>query len=177
MELDEAETFLGTMLHGIDSTLLDEWERMRNGEFPLPSERKEAVPLKPRSITRDRAAFTRLVRGLVFDFLKRLWQGDEAGALELAPKADDTEGSPGGRIEAFRAARGRLRFDPEARNAKHFRLKEDDRTRTWRIEQTLVDGEEINDWFASFEVDPGASDAAGAPVVTWTGIEGNSPPY
>jgi len=177
MELDEAETFLGTMLHGIDSTLLDEWERMRNGEFPLPSERKEAVPLKPRSITRDRAAFTRLVRGLVFDFLKRLWQGDEAGALELAPKADDTEGSPGERIEAFRAARGRLRFDPEARNAKHFRLKEDDRTRTWRIEQTLVDGEEINDWFASFEVDPGASDAAGAPVVTWTGIEGNSPPY
>jgi hypothetical protein len=140
---------------------------MRNGEFALPSAQTETAPPKPRAITRDRAAFTRLVRGIVFDFLKRLWQGDEAGALELAPKAEEAAGSPAERIEAFRQARGRLRFDPEARNAKHFLVKEDGATRTWRVEQTLVDAEESNDWSVAFAVDLDASDAAGAPVLRW----------
>jgi hypothetical protein len=86
------------------------------------------------------------------------------------PKAEDAEGSPGARIEAFRQARGLLRFDPEARNAKHFRVKEDERTRTWRIEQTLVDPEDQNDWFVTFTVDLDASDAAGAPVLRWLSL-------
>jgi hypothetical protein len=158
------------MLRGIDSTLLDEWERMRTGEFAPPAETTVAAPARPRAISRDRAAFTRLVRGVVFDFLKRLWQGDEAGALEIAAKAEEAEGSPGQRIEAFRQARGLLRFDPEARNAKHFHVKEDEAKRTWRVHQTLVDAEERNDWGVSFEVDLDASDAAGAPAMRWTGL-------
>jgi hypothetical protein len=170
MELDEAETFLGTILHGIDSTLLDEWERMRNGEFAPPSAKAEAAPPKPRAITRDRAAFTRLVRGVVFDFLKRLWQGDEAGALELAPKAEEAEGSPAERIGSFRQARGSLRFDPEARNAKHFHVREDEAKRTWRVEQVLVDAEGLNDWSVSFLVDLGASDAEGRSVLRWESL-------
>lgn len=170
MELDEAETFLGTMLRGIDSTLLDEWERMRNGEFaPLPA-REDAVSRKPLAVTRDRVAFTRLVRGLVFDFLRCLWQGDEPGALALIPKTEDAAGSPGERIDAFRQARGRLRFDPEARNAKHFHRNEDEARRLWHIEQTLVDADDQNDWSASFVVDLDASDAVGAPVVRWLGM-------
>ncbi len=41
MELDEAELFFGTMLRGIDSTLLDEWERMR-GDGGAPAAAAEA---------------------------------------------------------------------------------------------------------------------------------------
>lgn len=167
-ELDEAEFFFGTMLRGIDSTLLDEWERMRSGEILPPTETEPVAPPKPRAITRDRTAFTRQVRGIVFDFLKRLWQGDEAGALDLVGLADETEGSPAERIAAYREARELLRFDPEARNAKHLHLKEDEAERVWRIEQVLVDPEERNDWSASFVVDLAASDEAGAAVVRWT---------
>jgi hypothetical protein len=170
MELEESETFLGTMLHGIDSTLLDEWERMRNGEFAVTPDTKEAAPSKPRAITRDRAAFTRLVRGAVFDFLKRLWQRDESGALELAAKAEDMVGSPGERMAVFHESRGQLRFDPEARNAKHFHVKEDEAKRLWRVEQVLVDVEEQNDWSATFLVDLAASDEEGAPVLVCQGI-------
>jgi len=170
MDLDEAEFFFGTMLRGIDSTLLDEWERMRSGEFAPPVERQEAAPPKPAAITRDRAAFTRQVRGLVFDFLKRLWQGDEAGALESVGIAAEATGSPLARIAAFREAGGLLRFDPEARNAKHFHVEADEAKRIWRVEQALVDAEEIHDWSATFHVDLAASDAAGKPVVEWTGM-------
>jgi len=169
-DLDEAETFFETMLRGIDSTLLDEWERMRSDEIATPSDTK-VEPTKARTITRDRAAFTRLVRGLVFDFLKRLWQGDETGAIELIGIAEETEGHPAARIAAYHEARERLRFDPEARNAKHFHVKPDEARRTWQVEQILVDAEERNDWSARFLVDLTASDEAGRPVVFWIGIE------
>jgi hypothetical protein len=63
-----------------------------------------------------------------------------------------------------------LRFDPEARNAKHFHVKEDEAKRFWRVEQVLVDVEEQNDWSATFLVDLAASDEEGAPVLVCQGI-------
>ncbi|MCB1207381.1 MAG: DUF3516 domain-containing protein [Verrucomicrobiae bacterium] len=170
MELDEAETFFGTMLHGIDSTLLDEWERMKDDRGVASSGIEETAVARPRSIIRDQAAFTRLVRGTVFDFLKKLWQGDEAGALALASKGEGMELSPGEQMGAFREARGQLRFDPEARNAKHFHLTSGDGSGTWRVEQILVDGEGLNDWSARFLVSLSESEAAGNPVLSCEGI-------
>lgn len=170
MELDEAETFFGTMLHGIDSTLVDEWERLRTGTVVVGAESEEPSAARPRPVTRDQAAFFRLVRGVVFDFLKRLWQGDEAGALERVSWTEEAAQSPGIRMEAFREARGQLRLDPEARNAKHFHVAPEEGKRLWRVEQILVDPEEWNDWSAIFLVDLAASDAAGAPVLSCQGI-------
>ena len=46
----------------------------------------------------------------------------------------------------------------------------DEATRTWRVEQILVDAEERNDWSARFLVDLTASDEAGKPVLMWLGI-------
>ncbi len=169
MELDEAEGFFGTMLRGIDSTLLDEWERMKGGGVPATGQER-GLPSSPRPVTRDREAFVRLVRGRLFDFLKRLWQGEEEEALKWIQAAEEAEGTPGEGIGAYREARGVLRFDPEARSARHFHLSADEAARIWRIEQVLVDAEGHNDWSARFRVDLAASDAAGEPVVRWIGI-------
>lgn len=171
MDLDEAENFFGTMLRGIDSTLLDEWERMRSGEVLTKPEVEAPSPRKPLAVTRDREAFTRLVRARVFDFLKSLSQGDETAALELIAADESASGGPGERFTAFREARGPLRFDPEARNVKHFHLRDDKEARLWQITQTLVDAEDRNDWSAAFVVDLDASDSAGSPVIRWTAIE------
>ena len=82
-EVEEASTFFETMLRGVDSSLLDEWERMRRGEVG-PIER-EIIEQKPQAVTRDKAAFTRLVRTVIFDFLKLLARGEIEAALEGIP--------------------------------------------------------------------------------------------
>jgi hypothetical protein len=48
---------------------------------------------------------------------------------------------------------GLLRLDPEARNAKRFRVDKIPSRRTWRVEQVLVDTEERNDWSVMSTVD------------------------
>ncbi len=48
---------------------------------------------------------------------------------------------------------GLIRMDPEARNTKQFRVDEIPGRRAWRVEQVLVDTEEMNDWSAVFMVD------------------------
>jgi superfamily II RNA helicase len=168
-EVEEAATFFGTMLRGVDSSLLDEWERMRRGEVG-PVER-EAVEQKPQPITRDKAAFTRLVRTVVFDFLKLLSRGEVDAALEGIPGDDGmTVGVLGGLMSEFAMDHGRLRFDPEARNAKHCRLDAAPGAMLWKIEQVLVDEAELNDWSARFEVDLSASAEAGRAVMSLVGI-------
>lgn len=169
-ELEEAEHFFGSMLRGIDSTLLDEWERMRNGEVAVVVAETSEAARPPRLVTRDREVFLRLVRTRIFDFLKRLWQGEEEEALQWLPVAEAAEGRPIERMEAFREAHGRLRFDPEARNAKHFHLVTEDGSRIWRVEQVLVDEEEANDWSAWFQVDLNASDARGDAAISWLSL-------
>lgn len=168
-EVEEAATFFGTMLRGVDSSLLDEWERMRRGEVG-PVER-EVVEQKPQPVTRDKAAFTRLVRTVIFDFLKLLSRGEADAALELIPGREGvTVGMLGGLMSEFAMDHGRLRFDPEARNAKHCRLDAAPGAMLWKIEQVLVDEAELNDWSARFEVDLSASAEAGRAVMSLVGI-------
>jgi hypothetical protein len=168
-EVEEAATFFETMLRGIDSSLLDEWERMRRGEFG-PVER-EVVEQKPQPVTRDKAAFTRLVRTVIFDFLKLLARGEAEAALELIPgRGEITVGALGAAMNEFTLDHGRLRFDPEARNAKHCRLDAAPGASIWKIEQILVDEAELNDWSARFEVDLSASAEAGQAVLRLIGI-------
>jgi hypothetical protein len=160
------EDYFHELIRGIDSSLLDEWEKLRNPDFVAVE--LEGKPARPASfdLTRDTDAFRRLVRTAVLGFLQDVAARDWEGArLRFAP---DTE--PGSeavllaearRIEkefaAYFDARGRFRLDPEGRNAKHTHI--DDLSAeggvlnaTWRIAQVLADTEEQNDWEARFEV-------------------------
>ncbi|NLT69434.1 MAG: DUF3516 domain-containing protein [Verrucomicrobiaceae bacterium] len=168
-EVEEAETFFETMLRGIDSSLLDEWERMRHGE--VVSGEKEIVEPKPQPVTRDKAAFTRLVRTAIFDFLKRLSQGEIEAALEEIPGGEGIT-VPGLEeiLTRFHEGHGRLRFDPEARNAKHCRIEAKAGASLWQVEQILVDESENNDWHACFEVDLSASAERGKAVLRLVGF-------
>lgn len=167
-ELDEAEVFFGTMLRGIDSSLLDEWERMRRGgSLPDTAPDPATTELRPAKVTRDRERFTRLVRTILFDFLKLFSQGDFEGALKLVRPGEVPWDIAKliDRRTVFEAEHGRLRFDPEARNAKHSRMEVIEGRRAWKFSQTLVDEEELNDWSADFLIDLDASDEASNPVI------------
>ena len=78
------ELYLGTMIRQVDSSLLDEWEKMRDPNY-RPGETKEVRPPgaeeAARDITRDTKAFTAAIRNRIFTFLRGLVIGDYEQAI------------------------------------------------------------------------------------------------
>ncbi len=70
----EMELYLGTMIRQIDSSLLDEWEKMRDPNFQR-AETKEVRPpgaeAADQDITRDAKAFTAAIRNRIFSLPAR----------------------------------------------------------------------------------------------------------
>ena len=83
-QVREMELYLGSMLRQVDSSLLDEWEKMRDPSF----QRAETKEVRPpgadeaaQDITRDTKAFTAAIRNRIFVFLRGLVIGDYEAAL------------------------------------------------------------------------------------------------
>ena len=171
----EMELYLRDMLRQVDSSLLDEWERMRDPDYrPRGTAGEELRPPRPEGppdVTRDAKVFTAAIRTRLFAFL-RAWSiaADEA-ALQVIDTPTDHDGESW-TVERLRAAReahrvehAGLRLDPEARNLRHTHVQPSDDGATWRVQQMLVDPEGQNDWVAELGVDLGASREAGEPVL------------
>ncbi len=163
------ETYFRELIRGIDSSLLEEWERLRNTDYVAEELAGGAdKPARPSSfdITRDAVAFKRLVRTAIFGFLQEVMARDWESAAsrlttgEALAESENTLMSPEAkRIEkafgAYFDARGRFRLDPEGRAAKHTHFGEErdaDGVLSWTVAQVLVDGEELNDWETRFTV-------------------------
>jgi hypothetical protein len=80
----EMELYLGTMLRQVDSSLIDEWEKLRDPNY----QRAEAREIRPpgakeaaTDITRDTKAFTAAIRNRIFTFLRGLVIADYEAAL------------------------------------------------------------------------------------------------
>jgi len=168
----EMEIYLGTMIQQVDSSLLDEWEKMRDPNY----QRAETKEVRPpgaeeaeQDVTRDTKAFTALVRNRIFTFLRALVIGDFEQALASLSSPEQPGGDPwtparlSQAIEAYHADHQRICLDPNARNLRHTYIIPSDDKKTWRIQQMLIDPEEKNDWVAEFELDLPQSRAAAEP--------------
>jgi hypothetical protein len=177
----EMESYLGTLVREVDSSLADEWERMRDpGYQPLTAPGTPGLALKPPGsedaapdITLDAKAFTRAIRTRVFTFLRAWSNGNGVAALAALdlPRPDDDPSAAWAperlrtALDEYRVEHGALRLDPEARNLRHTYVHTAGDGDPWRVQQMLVDPEEHNDWVAEFEVDIKASRDAGQPVL------------
>jgi superfamily II RNA helicase len=172
-DLNEAEAFLEDILRNVDSSLLDEWEKLRNPEY-VPGQEKPASGSKSVAFTRNRPAFIRALRNAVFDLVKALSREDVAAVLDLI-EPDDSNHNPWNRervddaLNSYFDTHQRIRLDPEARSSKHTRILEES-PRRWVIEQTLVDPDEMNDWSLEMIVDLDHCDSAGKTVLTLDSI-------
>ena len=172
-EVVEMEIYLQDLVRRVDSSLLEEWERMRDAGFRPADAPEPAVPVRgePVDVTRDARAFTAAVRARVFALLRAWSIGDDEAALDVLDTArggDDgawTAERLARAREAFAAENGGLRLDPEGRNRRHTHTRPSDDGASWRVEQMLVDTEGHNDWVAEIEVDLAASRAAAEPVL------------
>jgi hypothetical protein len=162
------------MIRQIDSSLLDEWEKMRDPTFQR-AEKKEVRPPGAEEaeadITRDQKTFTAAIRNRIFTFLRGLVIGDFEAAIGSLSSPTDIDGQPWtpDRLDKilgnYYAEHERICLDPEARNARHTYVTPSDDKKTWRVQQMLVDPEGHNDWAAEFEVDLAESKKAGEPIL------------
>lgn len=158
-EVEEAESFLEGMVREVDSSLIDEWEKLRNPD--AETEEVAEVPKKEVPFTRRKAEFLRASRRAVFDVVKELSRENYDTVAQLVGgKAMEVREMMGGYFEEH----GFIRMDPEARSTKYLRIEGD------RYEQILVDEQGLNDWSAIFEVDRAKSDEEGKVVLRLEGI-------
>ena len=175
----EMELYFGAMIRQVDSSLLEEWERMRDPRFQLrataaearpPGAEKAAAEAAP-DVTGDVKAFTAAIRNRVFTFLRAMAIGEYDAALACLSSPDQPGGEPwtadrlAEAIEAYYAQHERLCLDPNARNLRHTYVLPDDDKQHWRVQQMLIDPDEHNDWVAEFAVDLAQSRAAAEPVL------------
>ena len=77
--LREMEAYLRDMLRQVDSSLLEEWERMRDPDYMAPAAAGEALrpprPEEPEDVTRDTKAFTAAVRARLEALMDRAQPG------------------------------------------------------------------------------------------------------
>jgi hypothetical protein len=171
----EMELYLRDMLRGVDSSLLDEWEKMRDASYrPAETAGEDLRPPRPAEapdVTRDAKAFTAAIRARAFAFLRAWSIKDDEAALVVFDSTTDTNGEAWTvmRLRALREAylveHASLRLDPEARNLRHTYVHRTDDGSAWRVQQMLVDPGDHNDWVLELDVDLASSRAAEAPVI------------
>jgi superfamily II RNA helicase len=161
--LREMETYLGAMLRQVDSSLLEQWEKMRDPQAEpgqaQPEIRPPGAEVADRDLTRHPQRFLAEIRNRIFVFLRALGNGDYEGALASLDAATRSQGDAW-TVESLRAAvdgyygeHERIRLDPAARNLRHTYLVENSNADLRTVQQILVDPAELNDWVAEFVVD------------------------
>jgi hypothetical protein len=174
--LHEAESFLELIVRHTDSSLLDEWQAMKNPDAPIPdkSSNQQSAIINLQSkipYTKNKAAFTRHLRNHILTLVTALSRYDTEAALSLIAR-EDSDGKPWSnerllqQLNTYHAARHHIRLDPEARNARHTVISEDGLT----IRQTLIDPDDLNDWQIILTLNPVKSNETRTPVLYLEGI-------
>jgi superfamily II RNA helicase len=155
--LEDLTVWLGAMIRQVDSSLIDEWERLLHPDESDPAAAlRPTLPTGERTIVDDHRAFRVMVRNKVFDWVQRLSRRN--GYDDLVADATDTDRWRSGEdvIEAMAAYRdefGDVLVDAASRSGELFHF---DRS-TGRVTQILHDPEDSNEWRIVADVDLDAS--------------------
>ncbi len=158
----EIEDYFRALIRGIDSSLIEEWERLRDPDFVAEELAAKPVRSARYDLTQSRAEFERLVRlavhGVLQDVAAGEWESAGERCGESALKVDDA-------FRGYFQARGRFRLDPEGRAKTHTHFSIDGEA--WGIDQVLIDPEEHNDWALRLRLELGECREAAAVVLHW----------
>ncbi len=141
-ELDELTATLGSLVRGVDSSILDEWERLHE-----PDAQRAIVP---DTDTEDREAERRallvMTRNLLFSVLRSIASRDFESVLDLVEPGEANYGL----LELERAARPLLeesepiRLDAKARSPENLLLTPGDDY--WAVTQNILLGDEVSEY-------------------------------
>ena len=152
-------------VRSVDSSLIDEWERLRH---PDPASDTEEV--RSRLDPTSTHGFAVMVRNEAFRWATLVARRDWAALAEL-PRTGGGRWRPS-ELEAvaedYFAEHGEVRLDADARSAAH--LVVDRRADEWLVAQILADPDDTREWRIEGRVDLEASREANGPVVELSAI-------
>ena len=147
----EVITYIEHLLRITDSSLLDEWNTLKDPDY------------QPKPLTRCRPPAKRWTSPATTKF-SPAWCATKCSAFcacwptnptkrfadsfpleQLFPGAKWAHVELGNAMDAYYASHAWIRLDPAARNTTHTRIIESDDCQSWTIEQTLIDPDELND--------------------------------
>jgi superfamily II RNA helicase len=152
--LDDVIAHLREVVKGVDSSLLEEWERLLAGpDSEVPAKEGEAVP--PKDPVLEGKALAARVRAELHRLVKAL--ADKSWAEASALVRQDTQAWPPERFEAeltagFLTDHPSLDATPRARNPRHTLLKPAG-PRRWDVQQRLLGPDGEGDWMLDCAVD------------------------
>ena len=166
-DLEDLTEWLGELVRQVDSSLLDEWERLRHPEELVVEAGPRPLEGGPPPLTANARAFRVMVRNECFRIveLAALRRWSDLAELDsqwsaarweaaMAPFFEENDS-----VETGAAARSGSLFQVETGPGR------------WRVRQVFDDPDGAHEWGLLVEVDLAASDAEGAPVVRPMGIE------
>jgi len=149
--------FLRTLLERTDSSILDEWERMMDGEIVRIQDRYEpleraAPPLDPKTQFK---AFSARIRSELHLLLGRLAARDWQGAAEAVRQTEDQEWDKkrfAADMAPYFEEYSSIVLTPQARLPDKTVLREE-QPGQWSFQHRIVDPEDHQDWALIGEVD------------------------
>jgi superfamily II RNA helicase len=171
-ELTDLIEWLGEMVRQVDSSLLDEWERLAYPDAATPdaaAAAAEQLSERPPAVTGNLRAFRVLVRNALFRRveLAALRRWDELGELDAEAGWDADAWA--GALEPYFAEHGELGAGADARGPAMLIIDDSDPD-LWQVRQIFDDPAGDHDWGFSAEVDLAGSDEAGEAVIWITAV-------
>ena len=165
-ELTDLIEWLGELVRQVDSSLLDEWERLRNPGAEIA----EVSPLddKPPAVTRNVRAFRVLVRNALFRRVELFALRRPDQLAELDAEAGWTAERWAEAMEDYYAEYPVVGTGPSARGPALLHI--DAGPQVWHVRQVFEDPEGDHDWGIEATVDLAASDEAGAAAIVVTAV-------
>src|SRR5699024_9572020 len=167
-QLDDLIEWLGVLVRGIDSSLLDEWEALSHPEDAEADGAAEIRPTTPRGLSAQTKVLRTMVRAA-------MWQRVEHFAFEREQRLAELDGASGWdrsrwaqAMDEYYDAYDDVGIDGPARSPQLLQITEE--SRIWRIRQVLADPVGNHDWAIEAELDVEATDEAGEPVLAITHV-------
>ncbi|MGO2557713.1 DEAD/DEAH box helicase [Brachybacterium sp.] len=166
--LEDLVEWLGVLVRGIDSSLLDEWEALTH---PEDAEEDGASAIRP-STPRGLSAQTKVLRTMV---RAAMWQRVEHFAFEREARLAELDSASGwdrprwaAVMDDYYDTYDHVGIDGSARSPQLLQISEE--SRVWRIRQALADPDGNHDWAIEAELDLEATDETGEPVLAITHV-------
>jgi superfamily II RNA helicase len=164
-ELTDLVEWLGELVRQVDSSLIDEWEKLAN-----PEDLTEQQPLdeRPPAVTTNERAFRVLVRNAMFRRveLAALRRYHELGELDAEYGWDAPAWQEA--LEPYFEEYDRIGTGPNARGPQLLHIEiEPER---WLVRQVFDDPDGDHDWGITAEVDLLGSDESGTAAITVTDV-------